>query len=236
MSVLFYRQGLDTFSVREAGPHDRDAIAQIKSLTWPDEPVRRERISEVLADPGHHTLIAWYGEAPAGFIDAFITEESSVQRWEVDLLAVAPAFRGRRLGDTLIEQSCRRAGASAVRLCRALIEVNNTPSRISFERSGFESDGSIFHLYVSDEALVEVLEARREQIEVTTLNYRGIWILPPFHKSDLLNARGRLQSTGSDLVGAVIPAAETQACRQAAEMGYGIVGAYQWWQRDAIAG
>lgn len=71
-----------------------------------------------------------------GFVIAFATLGLRGQWWEIDLLAVMPAWRGRLLATNLIRAAA--AGAGEIRQVRAVVATDNDASARAFARVGFE--------------------------------------------------------------------------------------------------
>ncbi len=87
-----------------------------------------------------------------GFVDAFLTiSEAGVLRWEVDLLGVHPAQRGRGVAAALIAASVKAGFAIGADRARALVRIENVASRKAFERCGFQAMEAEQILYVGDQ-------------------------------------------------------------------------------------
>lgn len=78
--------------------------------------------------------LALAGGDPVGYLCAFLTQGMEGPRWELDLLAVCPAFRGRGVGRSLIRTAVRAAPRGA--LVRAWVAVENAPSHRAFAAAG----------------------------------------------------------------------------------------------------
>jgi len=73
---------------------------------------------------------------PVGYICAFRTEGLEGTRWELDLLAVRPAFRRQGWGKALIRAACDAAPPGAQ--VRAWVAVGNAASQRAFAAAGFQ--------------------------------------------------------------------------------------------------
>jgi len=233
--------GHETYLLRQALTEDLSELIRVKLLTWPDEVIDSSRIARVLNDPQHTCIVAEKDDRLAGFVDGFFTEGPTgkrfpfAKRWEVDLLAVEPDQRGRRLGEALVNASCRTVDAQPV---RALIRSGNLASQVTFSRCGFKRAGAVNHLYVTTEKYDGASEGAPagRYIGVITMNYTGIWLEGSFSSADLLEAR-RLLGTGKyDLGGAVIPAVQSESCQAAVRLHYQFVDEYDWWIKESIHG
>jgi GNAT superfamily N-acetyltransferase len=92
--------------IRRATAADAPAISSVKAAVWPGDAVDSGRIARVIASESHATHVAVCNGAVVGFVDGFPTIScDGLCRWEVDLLAVRPDFRGQGIGVQLIAAS-----------------------------------------------------------------------------------------------------------------------------------
>ncbi len=223
-----------TVEIRAATTDDASAIALLKSLTWPDEDSDAAQIARSIREPGHATFVATSAGASVGFVDGFSTLSSAgVHRWDVDLLAVHPHYRGQGLGARLVRANtaagCQR-GATCV---RSLIHVENVASQRTFARCAYQLDDTLCNLYVLPGASVKPgaqLPPDSHLIPVNTFNYRGLWL-----ETGGCGA-GALLNGDWDLLGAVIPAGQVENERLAKAAGLERVGQYQWWFLEGSRG
>lgn len=115
----------------------------------------------------------------AGFVSAFLTVgRQGHRRWEVDLLAVRSAWRGRQLGQKLVEATWADGQRLQVDTARAIIRIDNIASQQSFARAGYTTDDQVYNLFLwspeSDEETF--LPEEIVFLPVDTLTYRGLWI------------------------------------------------------------
>ena len=214
-----------------ATPSDIVALATIKHATWPDEePLNPTIFAAALQTPGHQTHIVAVNGRSAGFISSFITQSATGEaRWEVDLLAVHPDFRGLGLGNKLVATTLE--AAPAVAFARTLIRVDNVPSQRSFARHGFRLSGSpvILHICSHPTPNTLPLPTTAHLVPVNTLTYRGLWLEGELSPAAFRSAQTECLRQQRDLIGALIPADDqpnqqaAQACRFVA------VGVYQVW-------
>lgn len=218
--------------IRPARVDDIPGLSQAKQLTWPEEAVRLSQVEKVLHDPAHDIFVAEMQGQVAGFIDGFVTRSAQgVLRWEVDLLAVHPAWRGRQLGQQLI-LACLKAGKKrGTAFARALIQVENQASQISFERCGFQCQPEILDLYIAPAS--EVHSPSNESDEYTfavhTINYSGIWLEEDVSKCSLIAARALCWQEKCELVGTLVIQADLPDNEKMNQSGFTKVGNYQWW-------
>jgi L-amino acid N-acyltransferase YncA len=168
-------------------------------------------------------------------VDGFATlSGAGVLRWEVDLLAVHPGYRGQGLGARLVRANTaagRDAGAACV---RALVHVENVASQRTFARCAYRREDALCNLYVLPGAGLNLgvqLPPDAYLVPVNTFNYRGLWLETGGFPSET----GRRCYTSAllngawDLLGAVIPARQAERERLALAAGFTLVGQYQWW-------
>ena len=218
--------------IRPARVDDIPGLSQVKQLTWPEEAVRLSQVEKVLHDPAHDIFAAEMQGQVAGFIDGFVTRSAQgVLRWEVDLLAVHPAWRGRQLGQQLI-LACLKAGKKrGAAFARALIQVENQASQISFERCGFQCQPEILDLYIAPASEVHSPsnESDGYTLAVYTINYSGIWLEEDVSKCSLIAARALCWQEKCELVGTLVIQTDLPDNEKMNQSGFTKVGNYQWW-------
>ena len=217
-----------------ATPSEIAALATIKHATWPDEdPLDPAIVATALQTPGHQTHIVAINGRSAGFASSFLTQSATGERrWEIDLLAVHPDFRGLGLGSKLVETAVN--AAPAVAFARALIHVDNVPSQRSFARHGFQPSGSPYVLHICSQptAHTTVLPPTAHLVPVNTLTYRGLWLEGELSPAAFQAAQTECLHQQRDLVGALLPAADSASQQTAEKCGFVAVGTYQVWVDD----
>jgi ribosomal protein S18 acetylase RimI-like enzyme len=219
-------------AIRQANSKDAQALAMLKKTIWQEEESDPRKITAALSHPDHKTFVAEAGDQIIGFVDGFSTLSARcVLRWEVDLLGVAPAWRGHRLGEHLT-RACLQAGQKrGARLARALIQVNNFASQITFQRLEFISQAMIYRLYVTRTPVAELPSSSHAHlISVVTFNYCGVWLEEDFSPSALITGRAALNNPMNELAGVLIPEDKPESIQFAETQGFSLVGFYQWWQ------
>jgi ribosomal protein S18 acetylase RimI-like enzyme len=224
-----------TIEIRRAITQDAPDILRLKLATWPSEKLKGvASISEVIQQPDHATFIAFVEGVPAGFVDGFITYSiEGLSRWEVDLLAVHPDFRGKGIAAQLVELSTGAGREMGAKSARGLVEIENIASQRTFARCGYELDNQVRALHISSE-LVEgayPLPENAHLINVNTINYQGVWLEGQFSENAFWAGQAHRTQQGWDLTGAVIPSNEPTAIETAQVTGFILIGEYQWWTR-----
>lgn len=227
---------MSDLQIRQAIEQDATAIGAIMQTVWSENPPDIDRIVHVINDRHHATLIGGVVDIVAGFVDGFMTETAEgVARWEVDLLAVHPAFQRRGIASSLVEACTQVAIERGAVLARGLVAVGNTGSERAFARCGYTTDRIVYELLVASKdgksRLSEAVDVMPHIITVHTLNYSGLWVEGQRTKTGLTVALSRLGSTTLDVAGAVIADSETVLISDAVALGFENVGSYQWWQR-----
>lgn len=224
---------LPLIGIRPARIEDAPTLVKIKQHTWPQEEVHLHQMQRVLADPAHAVFVAEVDGALAGFVDGFSTVSADGGlRWEVDLLAVAPEWRGRQLGQKLVLASLNTGREKEAQFARALIQVENTASQISFERCGFCPLNEPLCLLVAPNAACDKFAdaGSGHMLTVNTINYRGLWLEEDASPASLAAARAACFQAGLDLVGVLVPRPDLEDNH--INQGFSLAGVYQWWQRS----
>lgn len=218
--------------IQTALPADAPAIAAVHAQVWPAQTADPAQIGRALADSDHAAFVALAGPTVIGFVDGFLTRSGEGRlRWEVDLLAVRPDFQGRGIAARLVT-ACTEAGRQrGVSLARALIRVDNIPSRRTFARCGYAAEDSLCCLRVCAQGTESPVTppAGLSLLPVNTFGYRGLWLEGRLTEAGFLAARAALTDGPGDIAGAVIPAARMAADQWAGATGFDLVGTYQWW-------
>ncbi|GAK57467.1 acetyltransferase [Candidatus Vecturithrix granuli] len=135
-----------SIDIRQATLNDAEGIAMVKRLVWPGEDVNVAQISRAIAHEQHVTHAAVDGTTIVGFVDGFLIYNPSLHlRWEVDLLAIHPAYRGRQYGARLVEQTTQVGRQRGPHVVRGLIRVNNIASQRTFARCAYRQTPTSKH-------------------------------------------------------------------------------------------
>lgn len=217
--------------IRPAMPEDARAIATIAAATKlasidADSPRARKILSE------NRTFVATAQSEVIGFVDGFITlDGGGNRRFELDLLAVAPAAQGRGVGGRLTAACVAAAVAGGARQLRALVRCDNTTMHRFCRRQGFKRSARCFNLYVAD-AHAPMHRARRHAarlLPVDTLGYAGIWLEGSVSQEAIDSAHRLASQCGASLIGAVIPSSASAVADLLASNSFRHVSQYHWW-------
>ena len=223
-----------TITLEIANNTHADSIARVMKQVWPDEETNPAQIAQALTHPDHITHIALNTAGQVvGFVDGFLTTtHNGEHRWEIDLLAVAPAYQGQKIGQQLIAAAGESARQHDIGLLRALIQTENSASQAAFQRCGYSKE-SVNHLL-----LVSGATAHQDQdsphnthlIPVTTLRYNGLWLEGEITAGGLAAAQTQRSSLRLDIAGVLLPAHAGDLRTTAESYGYTVVSTFNWWQ------
>ena len=181
-----------------------------------------------------NTLVATADGKVVGFVSNFATgDELGRRRFELDLLGVAQAWRGRGIGARLVDCSLRVARASGASTARALVRRDNKPMQRICRRRGLERSARSYQLYVS-RAKTPARNCGRHTkariIAVDTLTYSGYWLEGELSQCAVSVARHLLGAgDGRSLLGAVVPAADRATIELLRANSFERVGDFDWW-------
>lgn len=123
------------------------------SKAWNESMMR-----QTLLMPGALGLIAFENETPAGFvIDAY-----SVDQADIVTLGVTPAFRGKKIGDTLLEASFDKLKRNGVADLFLEVAVNNPHAIELYRRHNFKQVGKRPNYYTRGTEKIDALVMKRE--------------------------------------------------------------------------
>ncbi len=126
---------------------DAEGILAVEMATFAESPYDAGQVQALLANGRQHAWLAVDSQRVVGFVISFLTEGLHRPWWEIDLLAVLPAWRGRRLATRMI-QAAAETGATQARWTRAFAADDNTASARAFCRAGFHQAPELFELLI----------------------------------------------------------------------------------------
>jgi ribosomal protein S18 acetylase RimI-like enzyme len=213
--------------MRQARQEDAPELAQLIQACGLDDNPNDDRIASVIRSTTRITLVEQADDGTLiGFIDAFMTVSVDGNlRWEIDLLGVHPAYRGRGIAQHLINASVHAGHEQGVDFIRALIHVDNAASTNAFQRCGFVTAQTTRELYISDQPAETSLipPAAAHLIPVCTLTYSGIWIEDDHSPQSLAAARAIRAKYDWFIAGVLLPTGAPPP------ESFVRVGEYRWW-------
>ncbi len=167
--------------IRQATPDDAAGIATVKQFAWPDEAVDVAQIAQAIAHTQHVTHVVVHNANIIGFVDGFVTRNpAALLRWEVDVLAMHPAYRGRGYGVRLVQHSTQAGYRRGAHLVRCLIRVDNVASQQTFTRCTYRQDPQVRTIYVASPerrgTAFHTFVQGWAAIPVITVTYTGWWL------------------------------------------------------------
>jgi ribosomal protein S18 acetylase RimI-like enzyme len=121
--------------VRRLGPRDEDAVHAARTL-FDDRP-DPAAIRRFLAEPTHHLLVAYDGNAPVGFVTGVeLTHPDKGTEMFLYELGVDEAARGRGVGRTLVRALAGVAREAGCYEMWVLADVDNAAARATYVSTG----------------------------------------------------------------------------------------------------
>ncbi len=115
---------------------DAQGLLAVERATFDESPYTAEQVRSMLTAGPQRAWLALAADRVVGFVVAFATVSLSGPSWELDLLAVAPRWRGRGLATRLI-RAAAEGGAQAAGRVRAVVATDNDASARAFVHGGF---------------------------------------------------------------------------------------------------
>jgi GNAT superfamily N-acetyltransferase len=115
---------------------DAEGLLAVEKATFDEAPYSAEQVCDMLVDGPQRAWLAIGDGGIVGFVIAFATTGLRGACWEIDFLAVLPAWRGRRLATRLIRAAASQ-GATIAHRARGVVATDNRASERAFARAGF---------------------------------------------------------------------------------------------------
>ena len=126
---------LEVVDIRDLSDGPTEAIAAVERLF--DGPTRRAAVARFAREPGHHLLVAFEGDVPAGFVTGVeMTHPDKGTEMFLYELGVDEQFRRRGIGTALVAalaESVRGGGCSGMWV---LTEGDNTAALRTYRTAG----------------------------------------------------------------------------------------------------
>ena len=213
-------------AIRQAAQADLAAIAQIAADTFDEciEPGANHLRSNLV-------LVAELDGAVVGFAANFLTRSAvGESRFELDLLAVDSAARGRGVGFALMASCIQAASKSGADSLRALVRDDNLAMSRICARADLLRSARPHELYIAEPMIAPATAAHAAHlVAVDTLTYRGIWLEGELSQAAIDQAHQRAQAENRSRIGALVPAVDEQAAALLTSNGFISVGAFFCW-------
>jgi GNAT superfamily N-acetyltransferase len=126
---------------------DAEGLLAVERAAFNECPYDAEQVRVMLAEGPQHAWLAIGDAGAVGFVIAFPTHGLQGARWEIDLLAVLPEWRGRGLATRLIRAASGH-GMTLTRQARAVVATDNNGSMRAFTRAGFRVEPGMCRLLI----------------------------------------------------------------------------------------
>ncbi|MGD2206658.1 MAG: GNAT family N-acetyltransferase [Anaerolineae bacterium] len=126
---------------------DAKGLLAVEQATFDESRYSAEQVRTMLSDGPQHAWLALGGDRVIGFVIAFRTDGLAGAWWEIDLVAVHPAWRGRGLASRLVRAAAAH-GAQVAHRTRAVVAADNSASARAFTRTGFRMEPQVYELLI----------------------------------------------------------------------------------------
>ncbi len=128
---------------------DIDAIAMIERFSFLD-PWSKENLSDVLRYPHYHSFLVEEGGQVCGYGCLIVMFEHA----EIANIAVAAPYRGRGVGNALLQAMHHRAKLLGAEQCLLEVRVSNANAIGLYKKNGYEQYGVRARYYGNEDALL----------------------------------------------------------------------------------
>jgi ribosomal protein S18 acetylase RimI-like enzyme len=125
---------------------DAEGLLAVDRGTFAESPYNADEVIHLLTNGEQRAWLAIVEGEVTGFVMAFPTHTLHGRNWEVDLVAVRPAFQGQGIATELIKAAVEGAGGHGLDKARALAATDNLASQQAFTKAGFTPDETLCHL------------------------------------------------------------------------------------------
>ena len=126
--------------------HDAEGLLAVEKETFTQSPYSADEVIYLLTNGGQRAWLALDEGKVTAFVMAFPTYTLHGRNWEVDLLAVQPAFQGHGIATELIKAAVKGAGGHSLDTARALAATDNPASQRAFTKAGFTPEETLCYL------------------------------------------------------------------------------------------
>ncbi|MFN2289622.1 MAG: GNAT family N-acetyltransferase [Anaerolineae bacterium] len=126
---------------------DAEGLLMVEAATFSESPYSPEEVRGMLTGGPQRAWLALGDGEVVGFVVGFLTQGLQGRCWEIDLLAVLPAWRGYGLATRLIRVASGYGARLAPR-ARAVTADDNSASQRAFTRAGFLPGPEMCHLLI----------------------------------------------------------------------------------------
>lgn len=211
--------------IREALPSDAPSIRQLLIGVWPDEEEPTlENTTRALGHSDHASFVTVHTDKDriVGFVDGFLTQAyDGTRRWEVDLLAVHPDWRGKGLASQLVNASIVAGLERNAKLTRALVRADNIACQQVMRGCGFMVNPCKYQISIQTKRSMSMVPLAMRLVSVQTCLYRGFWLEQSRDVSPCPN-RSLDEVDEEHVIGTLLPLDEQQVLP--------LGSCFQWWE------
>ncbi len=127
---------------------EAQGVLAVERATFHESPYSADELRIMLTEGPQRAWLALRDQEVLGFVVAFPTNVRGGPSWEIDLLAVHPAWRRHGLATKLV-QTAKRHGSRVARRARAVVATDNHASARAFTRAGFRASAERHSLLIN---------------------------------------------------------------------------------------
>ncbi len=132
-------------SFREMKPEDADAVEAVEKASF-SVPWSRKSFWEEAANERTYYLLALDGDQVVGYAGTWILDDEA----QITNVAVAPAYRGKKVGSELMAELIREAKKRGATRMTLEVRPSNTAALALYEKYGFKDCGRRPHYYLDN--------------------------------------------------------------------------------------
>jgi ribosomal protein S18 acetylase RimI-like enzyme len=125
---------------------DAEGLLAVDRGTFAESPYNADQVVHLLTRGEQRAWLAIVEGEVTGFVTAFPTHTLYGSNWEVDLVAVQPAFQKQGIATELIKAAVEGAGGHGLDKARAVVATDNPASQRAFTKAGFTPDETVCYL------------------------------------------------------------------------------------------
>jgi ribosomal protein S18 acetylase RimI-like enzyme len=125
---------------------DAEGLLAVDRGTFAESPYNADEVIHLLTRGEQRAWLAIVESEVTGFVTAFPTHTLHGRNWEVDLVAVQPAFQRQGIATELIKAAVEDAEGHGLDKARALAATDNPASQRAFTKAGFTPDETVWDL------------------------------------------------------------------------------------------
>jgi ribosomal protein S18 acetylase RimI-like enzyme len=130
----------------EGSLRDAKGLLAVDRGTFAESPYNADQVIHLLTRGEQRAWLAIVEGEVTGFVTAFPTHTLYGSNWEVDLVAVQPAFQKQGIATELVKAAVEGAGGHGLDVARAVVAMDNPASQRAFTKAGFTPDETVCYL------------------------------------------------------------------------------------------